>query len=110
VLLAAGLLGLLLLNTALAQNAFRMHALQQRSAVLAEQEQALSLQADKLSDPAALAAAAARLGLMPGGLPEYLPAGAPLPARARVVAREPDSGVLLVVVPPAATRTAVAGR
>ena len=79
-LLGAGLVGLLLLNTASAQDAFRLHDLQTRAADLSRQEQSLSLQASVLADPGTLSGRAGRLGMVPGGDPQFLGPGAPLPA------------------------------
>lgn len=79
VLLAGGLIGLLLLNTASAQDSFRLHALQDEDAVLQQQQQALTGLADGLDDPATLAKRAAALGLVPGGAPLFLPRGVPIP-------------------------------
>jgi hypothetical protein len=79
VLLAGGLVGLLLLNTASAQDAFRLHSLQSQQAAIAQQQQAYTGTADGLDDPARLAARAAALGLVPGGVPVFLLAGQPLP-------------------------------
>ena len=79
-LLGAGLVGLLLLNTASAQDAFRLHDLQTRAADLSRQEQSLSLQASVLADPGTLSGRAGRLGMVPGGDPKFLALGAPLPA------------------------------
>jgi len=98
-LLGAGLLCLLLLNTALAQNSFQQHALTRSSNELADTEQALSLRLDQLSDPTQLAQRAAQLGMVPGGLPTVLVPGAPLPPGARVIGRDPASGATLVIVP-----------
>jgi hypothetical protein len=99
VLMGSGLLCLLLLNTALGENAFRVQKLQAESSALADEEQTLSVRNDRLSAPGALAARAATLGMEPGGLPEYLPPGSPLPKGARVVAGGADSGVVFFVVP-----------
>jgi hypothetical protein len=79
VLLAGALIGLLLLNTASAQDSFRLHALQDEEAVLAQQQNALTGMADGLDDPATLAKKAAALGLVPGGPPQFLSRGVPIP-------------------------------
>lgn len=71
-LLAAGLLLLLLLNTVLAQDAFRLHALQVQGRQLADQEQALTRQVERLQSPAALASRAVAMGMVPGGPPAFL--------------------------------------
>lgn len=71
-LLMAGLLSLLLLNTAMARGSYDLHDLQSRSVRLADQEQALSERIADASAPESLAAAAGAAGLVPGGPPAYL--------------------------------------
>jgi cell division protein FtsB len=71
-ILGAGLLGLLVLNTVLAQDAFRLHALQLQGRALADSEQALQRQVSDLQSPQTLAARAAALGMVPGGPPAFL--------------------------------------
>lgn len=71
-ILSAGLVGLLLLNTTLAQGSFRVHDLQQRTAALQDQEQQLQLSVDASSNPARLAAAARALGLVPAQDPGFI--------------------------------------
>ena len=71
-LLAGGLLGLLLLNTLVAQQSFRLHDLASRAAVLQEQEQAMTRQTQTLQAPGVLAARALRLGMVEGGPPAFL--------------------------------------
>ncbi len=72
VLLIGGLLGLLVLNTVLAQDAFRLHALQADGRVLADREQALQREVSDLQSPHVLAARATALGMVPGGSPTFL--------------------------------------
>jgi hypothetical protein len=72
VILGAGLLGLLLLNTVLAQDAFRLHALQLQGHVLADQEQSLQREVERLQSPQSLATQATRLGMVPGGPRAFL--------------------------------------
>ncbi len=79
VLLASALIGLLLLNTASAQDSFRLHSLQDEDAVLQQQINALTGMADGLDDPATLAKKAAALGLIPGGAPTFLKPGQAIP-------------------------------
>ena len=81
-LLVAGLLGLLLLNTVVAQNAFRLHDLQQQGRVLGDREQALAKQVQALQAPGAISDRALALGMVPGGVPVFLrlPDGAVLGA------------------------------
>jgi hypothetical protein len=71
-MLAAGLLGLLALNTLLAQDAFRLHELQASGKALDEREQALEKEVEALQAPASLAARATALGMVPGGPPAFL--------------------------------------
>jgi hypothetical protein len=102
VLMTSGLLCLLLLNTALSENAFHAHSLQTRADQLADQKEELSVRADQLSAPGALASRAAALGMGPGGLPQHLPPGAALPPGARVVTGaggDAAGGVTFYVVP-----------
>ena len=108
-ILLTGLLGLLALNTVLAQDAFKLHALQVSSRVLADREQALQRQVADLQSPHSLASRATRLGMVPGGPPAFLrladgkvlgapaPGAAPLPvavpAPAAVVKPKPKPKV-----------------
>ncbi|WP_322749567.1 MULTISPECIES: hypothetical protein [unclassified Frankia] len=108
-LMGAGLMCLLLINTALAQNAFLVHKLQKSSAVLSDEEQTLSLRLDRLSDPANLAARATDLGMAYGGIPAYLPPGTVLPPGARVIDTDPSSGVVTILVPSGRAPVAGAG-
>ena len=71
-LLLSGLLGLLVLNTVLAQDAFRLHALQVEGRALADREQVLQRQVSDLQSPHTLAARATSLGMVPGGSPTFL--------------------------------------
>jgi hypothetical protein len=77
VLVGAGLVGLLLLNTAINENAFRLHDLQSEQEALDLREQQLDRDIERLEAPGTLQAAARRLGLVPGGNPAYiyLPSG-----------------------------------
>ena len=79
VLLGLGLLALLFLNTASAQDAFRLSDLQRQSKALADQEQSLTQQAANLSNPASVAAAASKLGMVPGAVPIFLGPGQKAP-------------------------------
>ena len=72
-------MGLLLLNTASAQDSFRLHALQDQDAALQQQQQALTSLADGLDDPSQLAKRAAELGMVAGDPPVFLPRGVPIP-------------------------------
>jgi hypothetical protein len=75
--LGAGLLSVLVLNTAIDQGAFQLQQSQQRQTDLTNQEQRLQQQVAGLSAPAALASEAAGLGMVPNQQPAFLdPAGA----------------------------------
>ena len=71
-LLAAGLLGLLMLNTALAQDAFELHTLKQESRALEDREEVLRREVEALQAPSELAARATELGMVPAGPPAFL--------------------------------------
>jgi cell division protein FtsB len=71
-LLAGGLLGLLALNTVLAQDAFRLHALSAEGKALADREQVLAREVESLRTPRTLAARARSLGMVPAGSPAFL--------------------------------------
>lgn len=94
-LLVAGLLGLLVLNTVLAKDAFRMHQLQIEARKLSDTEQLLTREVEAQRASAALAERAASLGMVPAGPPTFLRLtdrtvlGAALPATAPVAEGEP---------------------
>lgn len=72
VLLAVGLVILLLVNTATATGSFRQRSLQDRNDRLALAQQQLQRGVQRLDSPQQLAAAAARLGMVPGGDPAFV--------------------------------------
>ena len=82
--LSAGVLGVLLLNTATQQQSVAMSHAHARLAALAEQLQALQAQLDWAADPAALAARAQRLQLRPVKQVDYVRLG---PSGVRSVSR-----------------------
>jgi len=99
VLLVGGLLGLLLLNTLVAQDSFTLHDLSAQSRQLQLREQQLASQLEDLQAPEQLADRATKLGMVPGGPPAFL--------------RLPDGRVLGKAtkgkaVPKPATKTATA--
>lgn len=71
-LLGGGLVGLLLLNTAVSEGAFVESALGQRNARLSDAAQQLEQTSDRLSSPQQLAARARDLGMEPGGPPAFV--------------------------------------
>jgi cell division protein FtsB len=90
VLLVSGLVSLLMLNTLVNENSFRLHALQEKQAALDLREQQLERDIDKREATPAVAAAARRLGLVPAGTPAFI--------------RLPDGKVLGVPTPAKATK------
>ncbi|WP_018545596.1 septum formation initiator family protein [Streptomyces sp. LaPpAH-108] len=88
-LLGGGLLGLLMLNSALSEGSFKLDDLQKRTKNLTDEEQALQRDIDSYSSPDALQRRARELGMVPGGDPAFLgpdgsvkgvPSAAPSPA------------------------------
>lgn len=71
-LLGGGLVGLLLLNTALAQGAFTVNDLQRQNVLLTEHQQAVQRTLEQVQQPGNLAARARALGMVPGGTPAFL--------------------------------------
>ncbi|MET8826708.1 septum formation initiator family protein [Streptomyces sp. NPDC004610] len=114
VLLGGGLIGLLVLNSALSEGSFRLADLQRDTKALTDEQQALQRDIDAYSAPQALQRRARELGMVPGGDPAFLGAdgkvrGVPSPAAEPASARDP-----LVLAPEAmppatgATRTPTA--
>lgn len=87
-LLGGGLVALLVLNVALAQDSHRLHDLQKRTSMLAEQKGDLQREVAMQSAPGELAKRAEELGMVPAGQPAYLDVstgkvrGKPKPAKA----------------------------
>ncbi|MGI8536704.1 MAG: hypothetical protein ACR2K2_09440 [Mycobacteriales bacterium] len=71
-LLVAGLLGLLMLNTVLARDAFTLYGLKVENRGLTDREQALQREVESLRSPQNLAAQAESLGMVPAGPPAFL--------------------------------------
>ncbi|HVF19956.1 MAG TPA: hypothetical protein VNA14_06915 [Mycobacteriales bacterium] len=72
VVVLLGLLGLLVLNTVLAQDSFRRHDLERELALLSEREAALSRDVAALESPERLAQVATQMGLVPAGAPAFI--------------------------------------
>ncbi|NEC86926.1 hypothetical protein [Streptomyces sp. SID12501] len=111
-LLGGGLIGLLVLNSALSEGGFRLDDLQKDTKSLTDEEQALQRDVDAYAAPDALQRRARELGMVPGGDPAFLDPdgtvkgvpGAAEPAALRIPAVVPPE----VNVPePAPTPTAV---
>ncbi|MEW2494496.1 septum formation initiator family protein [Streptomyces nodosus] len=71
-LLGGGLIGLLMLNSALSEGAFKIGDLQRGTKSLTDEEQALQRDVDAYSAPDALQRRAHELGMVPGGDPAFL--------------------------------------
>lgn len=88
-LVIAGVLGILVLNTKINENAFRLQDLHNSQAKLDAQEQQLAQQLANRESPGNLAAAARRQGLVPAGTPAFIRLpdgrvlGVPQPAQGR---------------------------
>ncbi|CAL9418426.1 hypothetical protein [Streptomyces sp. enrichment culture] len=94
-LLGGGLIGLLVLNSALSEGSFRLDDLQKATKDLTDQEQALQRDIDAYSAPDALQRRARELGMVPGGDPAFLAPdgsvkGVPSPAAAPQQVTVPD--------------------
>jgi hypothetical protein len=94
-LVVGGVLGILVLNTKINENAFRLHDLRQRQAALDQRQSELEQQLADYESPNNLAAAACKLGLVPAGAPAFI--------------RLPD-GKVIGVPQPAAGDRCVSGR
>jgi hypothetical protein len=71
-MIAGGLLGLLLLNTTITQDAFAVAQLEERANLLADREQALEQQLAVEASPQRLAERAAEIGMVPAGAPAFI--------------------------------------
>jgi len=91
-LLIGGLIGLLMLNTVLARDAFVLDSLKADGRELADREQALQREVELLRAPQSLAVRATELGMVQAGPPAFLRLadgavlGAPVPGAAPVPA------------------------
>ncbi|MFI6206572.1 hypothetical protein ACIBAI_09220 [Streptomyces sp. NPDC051041] len=106
VLLGGGLIGLLMLNSALSEGSFRLDDLERETKSLTDEEQALQRDIDAYSAPEALQRRARELGMVPGGNPVFLSPdgtvrGEPGPA--------PAAFTPLVLAPEALTATDARG-
>ncbi len=112
-LLAAGLVGLLLLNTELQRGAFQVTALNQQADQLRDQQEQLERQVRTLESPQNLADRALRMGMVPNPNPVFLRLsdgqvlGVPAEGKAGTGAAMFGPGITkpstAVVTPPAAT-------
>ncbi|MFG3548622.1 septum formation initiator family protein [Streptomyces sp. NPDC047725] len=107
-LLGGGLIGLLVLNSALSEGSFELEDLKQETKSLTDEEQALQRDIDTYSAPQALQHRARELGMVPGTDPAFLAPdgtvkGSPRPASAAAGSPRPASAgtVPLVLIPEA---------
>ncbi|MFJ2903559.1 septum formation initiator family protein [Streptomyces sp. NPDC087212] len=120
-LLGGGLIGLLVLNSALSEGSFQLDDLQKDTKSLTDEQQALQHDIDAYSAPQALQRRARELGMVPGGDPAFLdsdgtvkgvPSAAALQSAARVplVLRPPEAAARATpsATPSASTPAAVA--
>ncbi|MEV5487156.1 septum formation initiator family protein [Streptomyces bobili] len=112
-LLGGGLIGLLVLNSALSEGSFKMDDLQKDTKSLTDEEQALQRDIDSYSAPDALQRRARELGMVPGGDPAFLDPngtvkGVPSAAapRSPAAVRPPEALATLPAFPSAGTATA----
>ncbi|MFI6337456.1 septum formation initiator family protein [Streptomyces sp. NPDC050535] len=106
-LLGGGLIGLLVLNSALSAGSFQLDDLQKDTKSLTDEEQALQRDVDAYAAPDALQLRARELGMVPGGDPAFLgpdgsvkgvPGAAAQQSAARTPVRPPE--VLAPAPPP----------
>lgn len=71
-LLGGGLIGLLVLNSAVSEGSFKMDDYQKETKSLTDEQQALQRDIDSYSAPDALQRRARELGMVPGGDPAFL--------------------------------------
>ncbi|WP_327314446.1 septum formation initiator family protein [Streptomyces sp. NBC_01235] len=117
-LLGGGLIGLLVMNSALSEGSFKMDDLQKDTKSLTDEEQALQRDIDSYSAPDALQRRARELGMVPGGDPAFLDPdgtvkGVPSAAAedAPVVVRPPEAMALsqTIVSSPSPTTSTPSG-
>jgi hypothetical protein len=99
-LLVTGLLGLLMLNTVLARNAFALHGLSVETRTLGDTEQSLQREVERLRSPENLATRATELGMVQAGPPAFLR----LSDGAVLGATEPAAAPVAAVPTPAAVK------
>jgi hypothetical protein len=108
-LLLAGMVSLLLLNTALAEGSFVVQELQQRATELADDEATLAQEVAVAESPAELAARAADLGMVATTSPAFLRLsdgailGTPVPAEAPAPPQPPADPAAEAPTDPAVT-------
>ncbi len=105
-LLGGGLIGLLVLNSALSEGSFKLDDLQKETKSLTDQEQALQRDIDSYSAPDALQRRARELGMVPGGDPAFLDPDGTVKGVPGAAAEQSSAQVVQppeAIVPPAVT-------
>ncbi len=106
-LLGGGLIGLLLLNSAVSEGSFELDDLQKGTKSLTDEEQALQRDIDAYSAPDALQRRARELGMVPGGDPAFLdPDGTVKGVPSRASGAQQTSARFPLVLAPEAMGTA----
>ncbi|MFF5186400.1 septum formation initiator family protein [Streptomyces sp. NPDC000345] len=101
-LLGGGLIGLLVLNSALSEGAFHKDDLQKDTKNLTDEEQALQRDIDSYSAPDALQRRARELGMVPGGDPAFLDPDGTVKGVPSAAARRSSQSAAEIVRPPEA--------
>ncbi|WP_405612213.1 septum formation initiator family protein [Streptomyces sp. NBC_00076] len=102
-LLGGGLIGLLMLNSALSEGSFKLDDVQKGTTDLTDEEQALQRDIDAYSAPEALQRRARELGMVPGGDPAFLnPDGTVRGVPSPAAGAEPASARIPLVLAPEA--------
>ncbi|MGW0820409.1 septum formation initiator family protein [Streptomyces sp. NPDC002845] len=100
-LLGGGLIGLLVLNSALSEGSFKLGDLQKETKSLTDEEQALQRDVDAYSAPDALQRRARELGMVPGGDPAFLDPDGTVKGVPGAAAQQSSARVPLVLAPEA---------
>lgn len=109
-LLVIGLIGLLVLNTTLAQGSFTLNDLQKRSALLADEQQQLTQIVAVAQSPQQLATRASKLGMVPEPNPVFITTGGKVlgvatPAKRKVVKAKAQPAATTATSTPTTTAT-----
>ncbi|MGW1545215.1 septum formation initiator family protein, partial [Streptomyces sp. NPDC002309] len=107
-LLGGGLIGLLVLNSALSEGSFQLDDIQRETKSLTDEEQALQRDIDAYSAPDALQRRARELGMVPGSDPAFLDPDGTVKGLPSAVAAEPASARHPLVLAPEAMATGLA--
>jgi hypothetical protein len=107
-LLGGGLIGLLVLNSAVSEGSFKQDDLQKDTKTLTDEEQALQRDIDSYSAPEALQRRARELGMVPGGDPAFLNPNGTVKGVPSAAAEQTAADRPLVLLPPEALTSAPA--